>query len=133
MFDAEKIIKDGKKIAITENEKSMILNYYGDLIEGYYNHPLNTTVTDRIKNAKELVTKVKGGADIIGVRHRQKLMSGVDTIQDIMLEESTQANQTARIKEWTKINIENGFFTEAEISEVIKLWIEEYDLREEDE
>jgi hypothetical protein len=60
-------------------------------------------------------------------------MSGVDTIQDIMVEESTQANKTARIKEWTKINIENGLFTEAEVGEVIKLWIEEYGLEEEDE
>ena len=132
-FDNLEVVKNGKKLEMNKNEKSIMVNFYGDLIEGYYNHPLNTTVTKRMKKAKDPLDKIKAAAGIIGVRHRQKLMSGVDTIQDIMLEESTQANKTARIKEWTKINIENGFFTEAEVGEVIKLWIEEYDLEEEDE
>jgi len=132
-FDNLEVVKNGKKLEMNKNEKSIMVNFYGDLIEGYYNHPLNTTVTKRTKNAKDPLDKIKAAAGMIGVRHRQKLMSGVDTIQDIMVEESTQANKTARIKEWTKINIENGLFTEAEVGEVIKLWIEEYGLEEEDE
>jgi len=132
-FDNLEVVKNGKKLEMNKNEKSIMVNFYGDLIEGYYNHPLNTTVTKRTKNAKDPLDKIKAAAGMIGVRHRQKLMSGVDTIQDIMVEESTQANKTARIKEWTKISIENGLFTEAEVGEVIKLWIEEYGLEEEDE
>ena len=127
MIDTRKITADGQTKKISPGEKREIINYYGGLIEGYYNHPNNRFVNARKKRAAEVTKKeFTDTTALVNIQYRNKINSGVNSLRKAVQNAGKGQGKIAT-DNWKKTNMEEGNLNEADINAVMKAWAESID------